>query len=102
MLDKYRDMFVQEAHEHIQNLNESLLKLEKNSAEKKTLHSIFRSAHTLKGMALTMGYDQITQLCAAMEEILDKTRKGETNLSTQKIGLFFKCFDILEQLVDDD
>lgn len=102
MLDKYRDMFVQEAHEHIQNLNESLLKLEKNPDEKKTLHSIFRSAHTLKGMASTMGYDQITQLCTAMEEILDEIRKGKTNLSTQKIGLFFKCFDILEQLVDDD
>lgn len=102
MFDKYREMFVQEAHEHIQKLNESLLKLEKDPDVKEHLHSIFRSAHTLKGMASTMGYDQITQICVAMEEILDKIRKGEENFSSLQITVFFKCFDVLEHLVDDD
>ncbi len=102
MLDKYRDMFVQEAHEHIQKLNESLLKLEREPTTKEYLHSIFRSAHTLKGMALTMGYDQTAQICAAIEDTLDKIRKGKERLSKQLIGALLKCFDVLEQLVDDN
>lgn len=102
MTNKYREMFVEEAHEHIQNLNHSLLELEKDPYSKDQLHNIFRAAHTIKGMAATMEYEQITHLCSSMEELLDKIRKSEVGLTRQHIDTLFKCFDLLEQMVDDE
>jgi len=98
----YRDLFVQEAHEHVQNMNEALLKLEENPKSKEHLDSAFRSAHTLKGMAATMGYDQIKELCKAIEELFDKFRKGEENISSEMFSYLFKCFDTVQEMIDDE
>lgn len=104
MLDKakYRELFVQEAHEHIQRLNQALLKLEKEPEASGYIDELFRAAHTLKGVAATMSYDQIMQLCKAIEEVLDVLRKGKSKLSTHTANILFKCFDVLEEMVDDE
>lgn len=99
---KYREMFVQEAHEHIQNLNQLLLKLEDEPESSDNLDAAFRSAHTLKGMAATMGYDQIVQVSSAVEGAFGSIRKGEAKLSTALASAFFKCFDALEEMVDNE
>lgn len=99
---QYRDMFVQEAREHVQNLNEFLLRMEREPAEKEHVNTLFRSAHSLKGMAATMGYDQIKQLCIAIEEIFDKFRKEEQDLSSDLASALFKCFDALQEMIDDE
>ena len=99
---QYRDMFVQEAREHVQNLNEFLLRMEREPAEKEHVNTLFRSAHSLKGMAATMGYDQIKQLCIAIEEIFDKFRKEEQGLSSDLASALFKCFDALQEMIDDE
>ena len=103
MLDKnkYSELFVQESHEHLQKLNRSLLDLEKDPESSEHIDAMFRSAHTLKGMALTMDYDQITQLCRTIEELLDKLRKDKAKLTTKLADSLFKCFDLLEEMVDD-
>jgi two-component system chemotaxis sensor kinase CheA len=98
----YRDLFVQEAHEHVQNMNQALLKLEEDPKNKEHLDSAFRSAHTLKGMAATMGYDQIKELCKAIEELFDKFRKGEEKMSSEMASYLFKCFDAVQEMVDDE
>jgi two-component system chemotaxis sensor kinase CheA len=95
-------MFVQEAREHVQNLNEFLLRMEREPAEKEHVNTLFRSAHSLKGMAATMGYDQIKQLCIAIEEIFDKFRKEEQDLSSDLASALFKCFDALQEMIDDE
>lgn len=99
---QYRDMFVQEAREHVQSLNEFLLNLEREPAQKEHVNTLFRSAHSLKGMAATMGYDQIKQLCIAIEEIFEKLRKDEHGLSSDLASALFKCFDALQEMVDDE
>ncbi len=99
---QYRDMFVQESREHIQNLNEFLLRLEKEPDEKEHINTLFRSAHSLKGMAATMGYDQIRTLCMAIEELFDKFRKSEEKLSPNLANILLKCFDVLQELVEDE
>ncbi len=101
-LSKYRDMFVQEANEHIQNLNQALLQLEQNPENKECLDSAFRSAHTLKGMAATMGYEQIRQICRAIEDLFDKFRNGQLRLMSQSTDFFFYSFDLLEKMVNDE
>lgn len=98
----YRDLFVQEAHEHVQNMNQALLKLEEEPKSKEHLDSAFRSAHTLKGMAATMGYDQIKELCKAIEELFDKFRKGEERMSSEIASYLFKCIDTIQEMVDDE
>ncbi len=98
----YRDLFVQEAHEHVQNMNEALLKLEENPKSKEHLDSAFRSAHTLKGMAATMGYDQIKELCKAIEELFDKLRKGEEKIPVEMFSYLFRCFDTIQEMIDDE
>jgi two-component system chemotaxis sensor kinase CheA len=98
----YRDLFVQEAHEHVQNMNQALLKLEEDPKNKEHLDSAFRSAHTLKGMAATMGYDQIKELCKAIEELFDKFRKDEEKMSAEMASYLFKCFDTVQEMIDDE
>lgn len=99
---QYREMFVQESHEHIEELNQSLLKLEKEPTSHEHIDSLFRSAHTLKGMAATMGYDQIRQLCMEIEDLFDKLRNGKEKITTSLASSLFTCFDLLREMVDDE
>lgn len=99
---QYREMFVQESHEHIEELNQSLLNLEKEPESREHIDSLFRAAHTLKGMAATMGYDQIRQLCMQIEELFDKLRNGNEKITTNLASSLFSCFDLLREMIDDE
>lgn len=100
--EKYRELFVDEAREHIQNLNKVLLKLEKDPDKPEHIDSLFRSAHTIKGMAKTMGYNQVSKLSEAIEDILGKIRSGTIKISTDLVNPLFKSFDILDDLVKNE
>src|SRR5438093_5376530 len=99
---KYRDMLVQEANEHVQSLNLALLELEKNEQNTENLDSAFRAAHTLKGMAATMEYEQIRQVCKVVEELFGRFRKGEISLSSNIADFLFGSFDTLHKMVNDE
>ncbi|MBE3116124.1 Hpt domain-containing protein [Candidatus Bathyarchaeota archaeon] len=71
-LSNYKEMFLSEARENVQLLNESLLKLEKNPADLGPVDEMFRASHNLKGMAATMNYNKIAGLSHAIENVLDK------------------------------
>ena len=58
-LSQYLEIFIDETNEHLQNLNEQLLILEKEPENENTINEIFRAAHSLKGMAGTMGYKRL-------------------------------------------
>ena len=93
--DKYRDMFLSEAKEHIDSMNQSLLELEKNPSELQLISSMFREAHTLKSMAATMNYQETARLCHAVEDVLDGLKKKKARASDY-IDTLFQCFDTLE------
>jgi len=99
---KYREMFVQEALEHVESLNQHLLKFEQEPNTREHVDVLFRSAHTLKGMAATMSYDQIREICRIIEEIFDKFRKGEEKITTELSNVIFLGVDILKQLIQDE
>ena len=99
---KYREMFVQEALEHIENLNRHLLKYEEEPNVRDHVDILFRSAHTLKGMAATMGYDQIREICKIIEEIFDEFRKGDSAITVELGNVIFFGIDHLKQLVNDE
>ncbi len=97
----YRTLFFEETDDHLTQLNDHVLLLESNPQDMDLLNDIFRSAHTLKGMAATMGYDVMTQLTHKMENIFDLFKTGALPVTNQGISLIFKCLDRLSELVED-
>ncbi|MBO6305359.1 MAG: Hpt domain-containing protein, partial [Selenomonadaceae bacterium] len=99
--NQYMDMFLDESHEHLQQLNEGLLSLEDNMEDLSVINDIFRNAHTLKGMSATMGYNKIAELTHEMEDVLDSLRHEQLKLTEDIIDTLSKCLDSLETMVDN-
>ena len=95
----YRDLFVSEAQEYLSGLNQGTLRLEKNRQDIEAVHTIFRAAHTIKGMAATMGYDGITMLAHEFESALDQIRSGAAEISQPLLDLLFEGIDELSKLI---
>jgi two-component system chemotaxis sensor kinase CheA len=99
-MNQYLDVFIDESNQHLEAINENLLALEKEPENLDLVHEIFRSAHTLKGMSATMGFENVADLTHQMENVLDKVRNGQLNVSTSLMDVLFTCVDALEQLID--
>ncbi len=98
-MSDYTDVFKAESEEHLQQLNESLLGLEQNPADMEYINTMFRSAHTLKGMSATMGFSTIAELTHEMENLMDMVRKCQISVNDALIDILFECLDTLEALV---
>lgn len=101
MMQEYLEIFAEEAEEHIQTINECLLELEKDPSNLDLINQIFRSAHTIKGGARTVGLSHISDLTHHMEDILDYIRNGQIPVTSEIIDLLFKCLDALETMLDE-
>lgn len=99
-MSQYLQIFIEEANEHVQNLNQCLLQMEKDPEDKDVLNEIFRVAHTLKGMAGTMGYTKMTKLTHDMENVLHAIRNDEIKVTSELVDVLFKCLDALENYVN--
>lgn len=99
--NQYLEMFLDESKEHLQACNEHLLELEKNPDDLAIVNEIFRSAHTLKGMSATMGYEDIADLTHKMENVLDAIRNSKISVTTEILDVVFKAVDYLEEMVFD-
>jgi len=95
-MNQYLDMFIEESKEHLQAINESLLALEQSPQALDIVNVVFRSAHTLKGMAATMGFEKMTHLTHEMENGLDLMRNGKLAVTLDVMDVLFRCVDILE------
>lgn len=100
-MSQYLEIFIEESKEHLQNLNQNLLLLEKSPNEMTTLNEIFRVAHTLKGIAGTMGFSKIATLTHDMENVLQTIRNGEISVTSSVVDVLFKCFDALEGYLNE-
>lgn len=98
---QYLSMFLEESSDNLQLLNESLLILENDSEDMEILNQIFRVAHTIKGMAATMGYTKMAELTHKMEDVLSKFREGQLKVTHEVVTVLFNCLDILESMVGD-
>ena len=98
--NEYMGIFLDESREHLQAVNDNILKLEKEPENLQIVNEIFRSAHTLKGIAATMGFDDITSLTHQMENVLDKIRSNMLSVSTDLIDIIFLAVEHLEEMVD--
>jgi two-component system chemotaxis sensor kinase CheA len=99
--NQYLDMFIEESKEHLQSCNEQLLALESNPTDLSIVNEIFRSAHTLKGMSATMGYEDIADLTHTMENVLDAIRNEKLPVTSEMVDVVFQAVDALEEMVED-
>lgn len=98
---KYRELFFEETDEHLQNLNEQVMELENDPERVSILDEIFRSAHTLKGMAATMGYTTMAELTHKMENVFALLKSGALTADEGIITVIFDCLDMLSAIVED-
>ncbi len=104
-VNQYLEIFIDETKEHLQSLNEQLLILEKEPENSGTINEIFRAAHSLKGMAGTMGYKRMQRLTHDMENVFQEVRTGNIKVSSKLYDVLFQCIDALEEylgnIIDD-
>lgn len=100
-MSQYLNMFLEESIENLEVLNSSILELENNPEDKETINSIFRVAHTLKGMAASMGFTDIADLTHNMENILDKFKNDKLKVTSSVVTVLFRCLDMLELMIDN-
>ncbi len=99
-MSQYLEIFIDESKEHLQHMNTILLDLENNTEDLNLLNEIFRIAHTIKGMAGTMGFTQVANVTHEMENVLHKVRNGEIPVTTAIVDILFECFDMLEDHIN--
>ncbi|WP_127836346.1 chemotaxis protein CheA [Clostridium prolinivorans] len=98
---QYLSMFLEESMDNLQALNESLLQLEQEPNDIDKLNEIFRIAHTIKGMAATMGYNVMAELTHKMEDVLEEFRNGKLKVTQNVVTVLFQCLDTLETMVNN-
>lgn len=98
-MTQYLDIFIEESKEHLQSINQQVLLLEKRPGELTIVNEIFRSAHTLKGMSATMGYEDLANLTHCMENVLDAIRNNKIEVSSSVLDVLFASLDHLEAMV---
>lgn len=96
-VSQYLEIFLDETTEHLQNLNTQILTLEQEPENMDTINEIFRAAHSLKGMAGTMGYKRMQTLTHDMENVFSEVRNGNIKVKANMIDLLFQCLDALEE-----
>lgn len=97
---QYMDLFIDETKEHLQSLNEHVLVLEKEPENEDTINEIFRAAHTLKGMAGTMGFARMQRLTHDLENVFSEIRNGNMKANAKLIDVLFRGLDALESYLD--
>ncbi|HBI04954.1 MAG TPA: chemotaxis protein CheA, partial [Paenibacillaceae bacterium] len=95
----YLDIFIEEAKEHINSMNEKMLLLEKNPDHEEIVQELFRSAHTIKGMAATMGFEEMTTLTHELEGVLDNVRNQFIRVNGKLIDSMLHCIDLIEHML---
>lgn len=96
-LTKYLKIFLTDSQEHLQRMDEFLLRLERHPEDGQAIDALFRSAHSLKGMATTMGFDELSKIADSLESFLDPYRRGVQPLDRKAIDLLFQGVDLLRQ-----
>lgn len=96
-VSQYLEIFLDETKEHLQNLNTQILELEADPENMNTINEIFRAAHSLKGMAGTMGYKRMQNLTHDMENVFSEVRNGNIKVQPEMIDVLFRCLDALDE-----
>lgn len=100
-VSQYLDVFIDESNEHIQSLSDNIMILEQEPENSDTINEIFRAAHSLKGMAGTMGFKKMQHLTHDMENVFQEVRNGNVKVTSDLIDILFDCLDSIDAYVEN-
>ena len=100
-VSQYLEIFIDETSEHLQTLNDCIMELEKDPENMDTINEIFRAAHSLKGMAGTMGFKRMQHLTHDMENVFQEVRSDKIKVNSAMIDLLFKCLDAIDSYLNN-
>ena len=100
-VSQYLEIFIDESNEHLQSISDGVMVLEKEPDNQDTINEIFRAAHSLKGMAGTMGYKRMQNLTHDMENVFSEVRNGNISVTSEMCDVLFQCMDALESYVSN-
>lgn len=99
-VSQYLEIFIDETNEHLQNLSDCIMTLEKEPDNSDTINEVFRAAHSLKGMAGTMGFKRMQRLTHDMEDVFQEVRSDKIKVNSQMIDILFECLDALDKYLE--
>ena len=100
-VSQYLEIFIDESAEHLQTLSDCIMTLENEPDNKDTINEVFRAAHSLKGMAGTMGFKRMQHLTHDMENVFQEVRSDKIKVDSSMIDLLFECLDAIEGYLDN-
>jgi two-component system, chemotaxis family, sensor kinase CheA len=100
-MSQYRELFISESREHLRSISELIVLLEKDAGDREKIDSLFRAAHSIKGMASSMGFGDIAELAHKIEDLMDKVRKGIMAFAGGVADLLLDGADLLEAMILD-
>lgn len=98
-MSKYLHIFVNDSQEHLQRMHEHLLQLEQHPDDPQAIDALFRSAHSIKGMSTTMGFEELTRIAHSLESLLHPLRRPGQRVDRKAIDVLLRGVDQLRQLV---
>jgi two-component system chemotaxis sensor kinase CheA len=94
-------LFVAEALDHLGTIESSVLALEASPDDLEKINAVFRPFHTIKGNAAALGIHDVEELAHAVEDLLDRVRKGERRVGSTEAELIFSAVDLLSAMIRD-
>ncbi|MBW2425418.1 MAG: Hpt domain-containing protein [Deltaproteobacteria bacterium] len=96
---KYRRIFIEESTDHLGEISQSLLDLEKEMGSVEAIDTLFRMAHSIKSMAASLGYDSVADLAHRMEDRMEGVRSAGRVRDADELALLFRGLETLESMV---
>ena len=100
-MSKYVKMYVSESQDRLQRMDGLLLSLEQNGADRGAIDTLFREAHSIKGMSASMSFEELAKVSHRMEDYLDQFRGGKGALERRGVDLLFEGVDLLRRAVEE-
>ncbi len=100
-VSQYLEIFIDETNGHLQILSDCIMTLEKEPENMDVINEIFRAAHSLKGMAGTMGFKRMQRLTHDMENVFQEVRSGNMSVTSGLVDVLFQCLDAIEAYLDN-
>ena len=95
-INQFHGVFFDESDEHLQDMEQLLMTLDVDAPDPEELNSIFRAAHSIKGGSGIFGFDALMNLTHVMENLLDKARNQEIQVTAEIVDVFLQTLDVLK------
>jgi two-component system, chemotaxis family, sensor kinase CheA len=100
-MSQYRNLFLSEAREYLKAIGESVVSLEEHPSDRGSVDALFRGAHSLKGMAASMDYNDVVEVAHSMEDLMIRVRDQGLPFESPVADLLLEGADLIEILLDE-